>query len=431
MLTDNIQLLPVDILVNIFKRLNIKDLHNVMLSCKIFYDLIKNDNTIWRPLARNRLMIDLSDSSKSNELWFYRCRTSHNWCKGYYQSKVVINHYTNYMPWLTFHKSEILLVSVGSELHCYPTNRKGFPNCREALWKVDVPKIQRQDVRTHDISRFVIKNNYIISGNRDGCLAVYIANNPRKRPWLQYHIQDCHGNGQKEVTAVEVLDSRNQIMVVTGSYVSNDLRFCSFSKEDNSNTTYILRGDEPNIKSISFYENAGTKCLALSESSDKLAIGLNGNSKPLVLDVYTPQFLMTADATKNPKQQIRDIRWHDENTILYVTHSGVLEMIDVRAREVVYNSKDPFQSSFYCVKSDGQWGIVAGSAEYSRCVLFDTRNQMNHVQMYFTQKKTSPVYSLDFDPYRLITAVDRGVAVLNFNITAASEQQKDYSHIFY
>lgn len=70
------------------------------------------------------------------------------------------------MPWLTFHNSEILLVSVGSELHCYPTNRKGTPNCREALWKVEVPKIPRHDVRTNDISRFIIKNDIIACGNR-------------------------------------------------------------------------------------------------------------------------------------------------------------------------------------------------------------------------------------------------------------------------
>lgn len=43
--------------------------------------------------------------------------------------------------------------------------------------------------------------------------------------------------------------------------------------------------------------------------------------------------------------------------------------------------RDPFQSTLYCVKSDGEHGIVVGSAEYSRCVLFDSRNDNNHVQV--------------------------------------------------
>lgn len=50
---------------------------------------------------------------------------------------------------------------------------------------------------------------------------------------------------------------------------------------------------------------------------------------------FSPAFLMTADLTLNPKQVVRDIRWHDANTIVYVTHSGVLQMIDTRTKEVV------------------------------------------------------------------------------------------------
>lgn len=33
------------------------------------------------------------------------------------------------------------------------------------------------------------------------------------------------------------------------------------------------------------YETAGTKCMALNSTSDKLAIGLTGNSRPILLDV--------------------------------------------------------------------------------------------------------------------------------------------------
>ncbi|KAH9632014.1 hypothetical protein HF086_016574 [Spodoptera exigua] len=430
MTTDNILQLPIDILVNIFKLLNIKDLHNVMLTCKLLKDLIKNDNTIWRHLSRDKLIIGYSDKRRPNDLWYNRCRTSQNWCNGYYRIKLVIKHYTNYMPWLTFHNSEILLVSVGSELQCYPTNRKGTPNCREALWKVEVPKIPRHDVRTNDISRFIIKNDIIACGNRDGCLAVYKLNNTRKRPCLQYHVQDCHKKGAVEVSAVEAIDGRNQTIVVTGSSNSSDLQFYGLKKESD-NITHICKGNDKNLFNISLYETAGTKCMALNSTSDKLAIGLTGNSRPILLDVNNPRVLMAADATKNRKEAVRDIQWHNDNTLLYVTHAGNLHLLDIRSHELVYHTWDPFRAAFYCVKSDGQCAVVAGSAEYSRCVLFDTRKQIHHTQMFFTQKKASPVYSLDFDPYQLITAIDRGVSVLDFNINTSLEEPKDYSQVFH
>nr|XP_049693567.1 uncharacterized protein LOC110376815 [Helicoverpa armigera] len=429
MSTDNILLLPIDVLVNIFKKLKLSDLRNVMLTCKTFHNLIKHDNTIWRPHCRNKLMI--LNRSSAQDLWYNRCRTSHNWCKGFYKTKMIVHHYTNYMPWLIFPNSEVLVVSMGSELYSYATNKYGTLNYKEDLWKLEVPKIKRSDVRTNDISRFVLRNNFMVCGNRDGCTAIYKVNNIRRRPWLQYHIQDCHDNGNVEVSAVELIDGRNQLMLITGSTQCASIQFCSLRKDNSENKTFIHKGSDLNVLNISVYKNAGTKCMALNNGADKLAIGLNGNSKPLVLDVNSPRFLVTADATNNRKQAVRDIQWHDENTIVYVTHSGLLEMIDIRTKEMIYSTRDPFQSTLYCVKSDGHNAIVVGSAEYSRCVLFDSRNQNNHVQMYFTQRRTSPVYSLEFDAHQLVTAVDRGVGTLNFNLIIPTERQKDYSHVFF
>lgn len=69
-------------------------------------------------------------------------------------------------------------------------------------------------------------------------------------------------------------------------------------------------------------------------------------------------------------------------------------------------------------------------AEYY-CTLFIIFLVSLFFQMFFTQKKASPVYSLDFDPYQLITAIDRGVSVLDFNINTTFEEPKDYSQVFH
>ncbi|XP_049884985.1 F-box/WD repeat-containing protein 4 [Pectinophora gossypiella] len=426
--------LPLDILVNIMTNLSFADLRNVMLTCKALRDLILANNSIWRLISRDcreRLILhNSSDNSQTLTLsWYNRCRISHNWCRGIYRSKVVIYHQINYMPWLKFHESQVLFLSVGSNLQCYPNDKKGLPNCKTTLWKLQVPTVKRFDVRTDDISRFVVKNNIIVCGNRDGCVAVYRMENPRRKPYLLHHLIDCHENGQVEVSAVEIVNSTHKPCIVTACDSIATLRFWSITPDING-TNGVTNSRSVCTNEINLGDNIGVRCVALNSTESKLSIGPNGNSKPLLLDINTSKLVLTFESTKNIKQAVRDVRWHNENIITFVTHSGMLQMLDTRTGNLVYEAIDPFQSTLYCVKSDGVNSILVGSSEYSRCVLFDARNPAHHVQMYFTQKKSSPIYSLDFDSTKLIAAADRSIAVLNFNINPYTVETRDYSHAF-
>lgn len=69
------------------------------------------------------------------------------------------------MPWLHICDSDKLYLSVGSELQCFRLNRNGIPYGRTA-WSFQVPMEKRYDKRTNDISRFVVKDNEIVCGNR-------------------------------------------------------------------------------------------------------------------------------------------------------------------------------------------------------------------------------------------------------------------------
>ncbi|RVE44867.1 hypothetical protein evm_010467 [Chilo suppressalis] len=368
-----------------------------------------------------------SDNRKPNTFSSYnQYRISKNWCSGIYKSKPIIHHQINYMPWLIFYNSEALLLSVGSELKCFPTDRKSYPICKEALWKLEVPKVERNDIRTNDVSRFIISDNIIVCGNRDGSAAVYTFDDIRHKPVLLCHIEDCNENGMVEVSAVELITDSKKHCILTGSIYSAILRFWYCEVDENDSRVYSC----PRARDIKLSHEVGIRCLNMDNSKEKLAIGLNGNSKPLLLDMNTGQLLLTADIGMNTRQTIRDIRWHDENTILYVTHSGKMQLTDIRTDKVIYDVMDPFQSTLYCVKSDGDRAIIVGTAEYSRCVLFDIRSDACHKQMYFTQKQSSPIYSLDFDSTKLIAATDRRVAVLNFNINSSSVPRKDYSQKF-
>ncbi|KAL0868509.1 hypothetical protein ABMA27_007986 [Loxostege sticticalis] len=424
--------LPVEVLLNILRSLELADLRNVMLSCRALRDIVLSNNSIWRTVCQNRLIVHNStgNSNTSTLSCYKQCRISNNWSSGIYNSKVVIHHHTNYIPWLNFYNSQMLMLTVGSELRCYPIDRKGIPLCKNAIWKFEVPKVKRNDVRTNDISRFIMSGNLIVCGNRDGSTSVFeVSEEMKQKPRLIYYIEDCHENGELEVSAVELITDSEKSCAITGSSYHSSLLFWHFNTKG-ADTKAERDPSEFYVKEMKFSNDVGIRCLSLHQDNNKVAVGLSGSNMPLLVDINSIQLLMTAGLTGNRRLLTRDIKWHDPNTIITVTHSGLLQLTDIRTHQVVFDMMDPFQSSLYCVKSDGDRAIVAGTSEYSRCVLFDTRYHACHVQMYFTQRKSSPVYSLDFDSTKLIAAADRSVAVLDFNINSYGKKRRDYSEKF-
>ncbi|KAJ2954788.1 hypothetical protein O0L34_g3093 [Tuta absoluta] len=396
-------------------------------------------------VCHNKLIIKDADNSQTTPLLEYqrsfclsgiqRTRISLNWARGIYRSKVILYHQTKYMPWTKLYKSDSLLLSVGSDLHCYPIEHKksrGYPVCKKMRWKLEAPFVPRNDIRTNDISRFIIKDGIIVCGNRDGCVSVYKMDDVAQKPKLIHHIEDCHENGKVEVTAVELINSNHLKYVVTASSACSNLCFWCLTA-DSSDSIHKNISCMERVKctsEVGLGEGIGIRCLDVHSTENKLAIGLDGSSKPRLLDVNTGQLLLNTETIVNSKHAVRDIGWHDNNTMMYVTHSGILQFLDIRSGNVVYNIMDPFQSSLYCVKSDHHNAVIVGSSEYCRCVLFDTRKSSRHVQLYFTQRRSSPIYSLDFDPLKLIAAADQSVALLNFGIRSDTSVPQDYSQPF-
>ncbi|XP_073959146.1 F-box/WD repeat-containing protein 4 [Choristoneura fumiferana] len=415
--------LPFDILSKIFKYLTLAELRHVMLTCKTLKHVIEEDYTIWK--AFTSFFVRNSVDNRETVLSAYHlCRISRNWIKGIYKPKIR-SHYGKYMPWLKFHNSDAVLLSLGSKLSCYQTNQHGVRDGPYA-WNIEVPIVERNDIRTNDISRFILKNNFIVCGNRDGCAIVYEYKGKKQPPRLLHHILDCHNEGRSEVSAVEMIQREDVSVVVTVSSNSPSLCYWNLRRNENDKNLFVSQKYDA-FSTITVPSVEGFRCLALNQSQTKLAIGPNGNSKPLLLDVTTSKELSCKDLTPKPEQAVRDAQWHDENLVAYVTHAGNLQFIDTRTYNVVYDAKDPFLVTLYCVKTDGDRAILVGSAAHSRCVLYDRRNARSHVQMYFLSKLSSPIYSLDFDSTRLLAAADLSLACLNFNAKIERRRRRDYS----
>ncbi|XP_028176651.1 uncharacterized protein LOC114364627 [Ostrinia furnacalis] len=431
--------LPIEVLLQILYDLELTDLHNLMLTCKTARNIVISNNSIWRNIIKcwNQMIVrNSTDNSKINTLSIYnQLRISNNWRKGIYKNKVIIQHNTKYMPWLYFHNSQLILLSVGSELHCYEVDRRGTLRGAAPIWKFKVPTVKRGDIRTNDISRFVRSENIIFCGNRDGSSTVALLTHPKKRPKPLYFISNCQESGKVEVSAVELVANSEKVCAITASMHSSKLLLWNFNNETyyDEITSWTDPSENPSkfLTEIEFPEDIGIRCLSLHSSKRKIAAGLNRSVIPVLIDIETRKFLYKPLLGRCHKLLTRDIRWHDPNTIIYVTNYGTVHYVDVRAKRVVHEMMDPFQASCYCLKSDGDRAIIVGSSEYSRCVLYDIRKHDSHVQMYFTQKKSSPVYSLDFDSTKLIAAVDRSVAVLDYNTSYRGIRGvRDYSHTF-
>lgn len=415
--------IPEEILINILKYLPLSDILNLMLTNKTMKTVIISLNTLWRLKSYHFTQIN-NKSGQNVVSWYNKCRIFYNWSKGIYKAKVIIQHQTNYMPWLHICNSNKLYLSVGSELQCFKLNRNGFPY-GGTVWSFKVPTKRRHDKRTNDISRFVVKDNEIVCGNRDGCVAVYETNEHHITPHLLVHIKNCHEGGNEEVSAVEKVGNT----VVTVSNKSSNI--CFWQLERNSNTCSIYGSSSyvSNKKEYTLPNDICCKSLAANTANDKLALGPSGQDKPMIFDVTKGIIISMTSTLLNCAKEVRDIQWLNEHSVAYVTYCGKVQVFDIRNSEVVYQSRDPLFSCLYSLKTDNDRVIVTGSSEYARCVLYDIRS-IYHLQMYFTQKKSSPVYCLHFDSTRLIAAADRGVATLNFNVNKSTIYSRDFSQRF-
>lgn len=93
--------LPVDVLINIFTKLDLWDLRNVMLTCKTLKDLIVNDNSIWRLAGRDKLILHNSSDNKLVLLiLFYLLYFDFTTYIYLTISVIIINHFT--IKWHSF-----------------------------------------------------------------------------------------------------------------------------------------------------------------------------------------------------------------------------------------------------------------------------------------------------------------------------------------
>jgi len=244
-----------------------------------------------------------------------------------------------------------------------------------------------------DVARFVSKNNSIVSGYRDGSIYCYSLQSGATL-WHKHH---CHDS---DIHAVDIHGDN----IVSGS-------------RDASIKIWNTKSVEPLRCSILLHDRIWS--LAINPDGKSFTTGTAAiNCPPLsVWDLQRGQFVDHLGSDPRYGAGVLDIQYESPDIVLSCGYDTYVRMWDLRTswKHCVNQWEEPFDSTVYCMKSDGNNCIVSGTARYGMTRLWDKR-MSNYVQMFFAGKASSPVYSLVFDPVHLYVALDTGINMLDFSI---------------
>nr|KAG5714199.1 hypothetical protein BaRGS_018416 [Batillaria attramentaria] len=132
-------------------------------------------------------------------------------------------------------------------------------------------------------------------------------------------------------------------------------------------------------------------------------------------DILRGQLLNHLGADFKRGSGVLDMAFESPNTLLTCGHDTYLRMWDLRTQTCVTMWEDQFDSAVYCLKTDGLYTMLTGTARHGLVRLWDKRQQ-DHVEAYYSRHQTSPVYSMACDVHRLFLALDVGLNMMDFSI---------------
>ncbi|KAK9721683.1 WD domain, G-beta repeat [Popillia japonica] len=248
-----------------------------------------------------------------------------------------------------------------------------------------------------DISRFIKRDNCLVSGQSDGALWVWTKQGNKITTTTEKH--------QKEVVSVDIHNN----LIVSGS------RDCTFK-------LWNCRNNYTEISPIhTSYVADRLWSTSFNESGLSLAIGTSGCNDRAALKIFDVHSLLETYSLGGEFQKgagILDMKWDTDNILLACGYDSCVRRWDLRTGKCVQCWEDPFYATIYCLDIDKMCTLIIGTQNNGRVVLFDTR-QTKYTQMYFMQTcrmrgRNSPAYSLSFDATQLFIATDQHLHILDF-----------------
>ncbi|KAL8560908.1 hypothetical protein ACOMHN_035848 [Nucella lapillus] len=377
-------LLKDDVWFFIFRYLSPGALCKLCRVCKCLRQLASED-CVWLPHEKDCVLMRSADSRRGRSSSFLKeqCRVSRNWETAHRREFWLLRYNNRLLPWLQ-RSEDTLLVSKGNIIQQFAVQPSGFlqERCRAAL----------TGLRT-DVTRFVVNNGIVVAGCRDGGVSTWEAASGVQ---LLHH-RDAHS-------------SDTQCVQVVGSAIVS-------ASKDKTVKVLSMYPDDTEREKTCF--NVGDRVWSLAASPDgsTVAVGTACHDNPAVclLDVNSGEFLGHLEDHLKRGFGVLDMKFESPHLLLTCGHDTYLRLWDLRTRSCVNKWEDQFDSTVYCLQSDGHNTMLTGTARHGLVRLWDKR-QPENLQIYNSGDQNSPVYSMVATSRHLYLAMDLGLDLVDFSL---------------
>lgn len=381
--------LPDELLVFLMEYCDLQSLGRLCRVSKRLQSVLRSE-CVWIAVKRrltvvgrysNRLTIALMLPAKE------QVRIALNWRQGICRDSRLVHHRERQLPWMQL-EGDLLYISYTNTISCYHPKSNG--HLRKILAKT---LVAHQD----DVCRFTLRDGILVSGARDGSISLFSTETNERL----LHYSKCH------VGDVQSVDLHSDI-VVSGSRDAS---------------VKVWRTTQPKQSEALLHTiNVGDRVwsLALNPCGKQLSVGNAGInlSEPLhVWDIDRMCLLGALGVNYKRGAGVLDILYETKDVLLSCGYDTYIRLWDLRCpyTKSAVCWEEPYDSSLYCIQTDYKNTFLTGSSRHGMIHLWDKRKPMP-VQMYYTGRTASPVYSLAFNHSRLYTALDQGINMLDFSI---------------
>lgn len=373
--------LPDDVLYDIFSFLSPESLCKVARVCRRFL-MLASDDSVWSQYERERTVLRFKNSRSLYGLK-ERYRVALNWESDHRQENWLLRYGSKLLPWVQ-REGDTLWLSVGNVIRKFSLQDNGI-RLREHT-------LGRLQGLSSDVTRFVIKNELCVSGCREGSISIWETSS---RVQLLHH-KKIHNS---DTQCVDFVDD----IVVSGSK-DKTVKVVSMFDEGECIRKCFSTGDR-------------VWSLSISPHKSTLAVGTACYNNPPVFlyDLNSGQLVNHLGVGFKRGAGVLDMAFESPNILLTCGYDTYLRMWDLRTQTCVNRWEDQYDSAVYCLKTDGLYTMLTGTARHGLVRLWDKRQQ-NHVQAYYSLHQSSPVYSLACSVHRMFVALDVGLKMMDFSI---------------
>ncbi|KAK0165199.1 hypothetical protein PV328_003736 [Microctonus aethiopoides] len=390
---------------------DVTDLIKLGRVCKRFNDIV-NDDALWieksnKPLATNQSSKKFRE--RCNPLLCLRTKwhVCYNWLNGKYGKTIIHTDRINSIPWIQM-TEKVLWWSGGNKLCGY---HRSLHNRRSRDPASNANCAFKRTNIISDICKFVVRDEYIVSGHRDGSIWFWVKNTS---PGGNFNaeIKDAHASS---VNAIDHIPHA----IISGA-ADGTVKIWPETSE--------IFDIQP-ATTFSVFDRIWS--LACESIESKIAVGSSGTHRGPPLHIFDIEYCRQLDGMRHNWRHgagILDMVWETPQCLLTCGYDTYIRKWDMRTGTCVASWGDPTDATLYCISTDYNYTMVTGTQYNGKAVLWDQR-ESKYIQLYFMnfRRASSPVYSIAFDSSHLYGATDR--QLVEFTFAESNHRQRDYRDI--